>query len=63
MHGKFPKHLDNEYMEVEHSFNWVKHSELKGETEGLIIVAQDQALNTTHYYKYIMKQGATDKCR
>ena len=36
---------------------------LKGETEGLIIAAQDKALNTRYYSKHIIKQGTTDRCR
>ena len=41
----------------------MKHTGLKGKTEGLITAAQDQALNTRYYSKHIIKQGTTDKCR
>ena len=41
----------------------MKHSGLKGETERLIVSAQDHAINTRDYYKHVMKQGLTDKCR
>ena len=41
----------------------MKHSGLKGVTEGLIVATQHQALNTRYYYKHIMKQNLTDKCR
>ena len=41
----------------------MKHTGLKGETEGLITAAQDQALNTRYYSKHIIKQGTTDRCR
>ena len=61
--GKFPSHLDNEYLVVEQSFQWMKHYWLKGKMEGLIVGSQDQALNTRYYCKHIMKQGLTDKCR
>ena len=37
----------------------MKHTGLKGETEGLITVAQDQALHT----RYIIKQGTSDRYR
>ena len=47
MYGKFPKYLDKGHMDIELSFEWMKHTGLKGETEGLITAAQDQALNTT----------------
>ena len=41
----------------------MKYTGLKGETEGLITAAQDQALNTRYYSKHIIKQGSTDRCR
>ena len=41
----------------------MKHTGLKGETEGLITAAQDQALNIRYYSKHITKQGTTDRCR
>ena len=63
MHGKFPNYLDKDHVDVELSFKWEKHTGLKGETEGLITAAQDQALNTRYYSKHITKQGTTDKCR
>ena len=39
---------------------WMKHTGVKGETEGLITAAQDQALNTRYYSKHNVKQGTTD---
>ena len=57
MHGRFPNHLDKDHVEVELLFEWMKHTGLKGETEGLITAAQDQALNTRYYSKHIIKQG------
>ena len=41
----------------------MKHTGLKGETEGLITAAHDQALNTKYYSKHIIKQDTTDQCR
>ena len=63
MHGKFPNYLDKDHVDVELSFKWMKHTGLKGETEGLITAAQDQALNTRYYSKHIIEQGTTDRCR
>ena len=63
MHGKFPNYLDKDSVDVELSFKWMKHTGLKGETEGLITAAQDQALNARYYSKHIIKQGITDRCR
>ena len=63
MHGKLPNYLDKYHVDVELSFEWMKHTGFKGETEGLITAAQDQALNTRYYSKHIIKQGTTDRCR
>ena len=62
-HGQFPKLLDKTYVDIEQSFQWMKHSGLKGETEGLIISAQDQAINTRYQSKHIYHQSITDICR
>ena len=63
MHSKFLNQLDKAYVDVELSFEWMKHSGLKAETEELITVAQVQALNTRYNSKHIIKQGDTDRCR
>ena len=63
MHGKLPKYLEKDHVDQEMSFQWMKYTGLKGETEGLITAAQDQALNTRYYSKHIMKQGSADRCR
>ena len=34
-----PKYLDKDHIDIELSLEWMKHTELKGETEGLITVA------------------------
>ena len=62
MHGKLPKYLEKGHVDQEMSFQWMKYTGLKGETEGLITAAQDQALNT-RYRKHIIKQGPTERCR
>ena len=48
---------------IELSFKWIKHTRLKGDTEGLIIAAWDQVLNTRYYSKHIIQKVTTDKCR
>ena len=63
MHGEFPSYLDKDHVDVELSFEWMKHTELKTVTKGLITAVGDQALNTTYYSKHIIKQGTTDRCR
>ena len=63
MHGKFPNYLDKDRVDVELSFEWMKHTGLKGETEGLNTAVQDQAPKKRYYSKHIIKQGTTDRCR
>ena len=63
MHGKFSNYLDKEHVDVELTFKWMKHMGLKRETEGLITVSQDQALNTRYYRKHTIKQVTTNRCR
>ena len=60
MHGKFPNYIDKSHVDAELSFEWMNHTCLKGETEGLITAAQDQAFNTRYFSKHIIKQEATD---
>ena len=40
MHGKFPKYLQEDHVDVEMSFQWMKYTELKGETEGQHVFVQ-----------------------
>ena len=39
-----PKYLQEGHIDVEMSFQWMKYTRLKGETEGLIIAVQDQTI-------------------
>ena len=63
MHAKFPNYLDKDHVDKELSFQWMKHTGLKVETDQLITTVQDQALNTRYYSKHNIKQGPTDRCR
>ena len=53
MYGKFPNYLDKDHVDVELSFEWMKHIGLKGETEGLITSrgsgTEHQILQQTHH--------------
>ena len=42
---------------------WLASSDLKSETEGLIITAQDQSRPTKNFQANILKNGADPKCR
>ena len=63
MHGQFPKSLEKADVNKEQSYNWLRSSGLKPETEGLIIAAQDQSLATRYYRNRIIKDGTDPRCR
>jgi hypothetical protein len=64
MHGQIYQDLERPSGDKEKSLAWLCSSGLKGETESLIIAAQDQTLNTHCYHqRNIMKQPIDSKCR
>ena len=58
-----PKVPDENHIDIELSFEWIKHTGFKEETVKLITTAQDQDLNTRYYSKHIIKKDTTDQCR
>lgn len=61
-HGQFYHNLHNIYVENELTFGWLPSSGLKGETEGLIVATQDQALNTHYHQNNIQNINVDSKC-
>lgn len=63
MHGQYPRLMDEETVAKDWSTLWLSSGELKGETESLIVAAQDQALNTRYRQKRIHGTRIDGRCR
>ena len=63
MHGQYPSRIKEADVDFKQTNNWLKGTELKAETEGLIIAAQDQSLATRLYHHKVIKDGTSPLCR
>ena len=52
LHGQYPRILEKPHVDTVTTNKWLS-SNLKGETEGLLVAAQDKAINTRNYQKII----------
>ena len=62
LHGQYPKIIEKRHVDTITTNKWLS-SNLNGETEGLLVAAQGEALNTRNYQKVIYGQKAESKCR
>ena len=58
IHGQYARAIVEAGADVEETWSWLHQQDLKKETEGLIIAAQDQALRT-NYIKFRIDKTAT----
>jgi hypothetical protein len=49
LRGQFPRSLDEGLIYKEQYYRWLKFGDIKGETESVIMAAQDQAINTNYF--------------
>jgi hypothetical protein len=49
LHGQFPRSLDEGFINKEQSYRWLKFGDIEGETESVIMSAQDQAISTNYF--------------
>jgi hypothetical protein len=56
VHGQFPRSLDKKLVDKEQSYRWLKFRDIKGETESIIVAAQDQAVSTNYFKRKILKK-------
>ena len=62
MHGQFVRDLEG-VADIGETWSWLHQQDLKKETEGLILAAQDQALHTNYIKFKIDKTAASPMCR
>jgi hypothetical protein len=55
--------LDRIYNNNNKSYRWLKFGDIKGETESVIMAAQDRAINTNYFKKKFLKQEIESRCR
>ena len=63
LHGQYPSRASETDVDTKRTHQWLSSSGLKAETEGFIIAAQDQSLNTRNYQANIIKSSSNPKCR
>jgi hypothetical protein len=63
MHGQLPRSLDEKLLDIEQSYRWLKYGDSEGETESIIVAAQDQAISTNYFKNKILKKEIESKCR
>jgi hypothetical protein len=63
LHGQYPKNTNKPYVDQESTHLWLAKSDLKGETEGFLVAAQDQSLMTRNYQHNILHKDTDSLCR
>ena len=63
MHGQYPSRIKEADVDYKQTNDWLKGTDLKAETEGLIIAAQDKSLATRLYHHRSIKDGTNSLCR
>jgi hypothetical protein len=63
MHGQYIRSIDKQLISEEDTFLWLSKGDLKAETEGETVAAQDQALETKYRAAKILQTETDSKCR
>ncbi|KAL1454659.1 hypothetical protein WDU94_010873, partial [Cyamophila willieti] len=65
VHGVYRKQIEQDNIDPENTFEWLKKGQLFPETEGFVMAIQDQTIPTKNYRKYIIREHdiGSDKCR
>jgi hypothetical protein len=55
LHGQSPQSLVEGLIAKEQSYRWLKFGDITGETESVIMTAQDQSISTNYFRKKFLK--------
>jgi hypothetical protein len=61
MHGQLPRNLDENLVDIKQSYRWLKHGDIKRETESTTVAAQDQAISKNYFKNKILKEEFESK--
>jgi len=56
MHGHLPHNMDENLVDIEQSYPWLKSGDIKGESGRTIVAAQDQTISTNYFKIKILKE-------
>jgi len=62
MHEQLPRNLDENLVDIEQSYRWLKSGDIKGETESTTVADQDQAISKNYFKNNILKEEIESKC-
>ena len=63
MYGQFRRNTNQPHVDTDLTWKWLKSAQLRGETEGLLMAAQDQCLPTNYYNSRITGLSNSSACR
>ena len=63
MHGQYFRLTEEPPVDMKETYRWLKLSDRTASTEGLVVVAQEQALPTWNYMRNILHRDVSPTCR
>ena len=63
MHGRYRRLTEQPPVDMKETYRWLKTANLPAATEGLVVAAQNQALQTRYYERKILHRDVSPTCR